>query len=342
MPFSIYETATLIKVVENLKPPSSFLLDLFFTGQVNSRDEFVSIDVFDGKRRLAPFVSPLMEGKVVQGLGYQTATFKPPYIKPKNRLDPNRAIRRQIGEQIGGAMSPQERAAANLAFELNEQMNQIFRRMEWMASKAMTDGAITVVGDGFPATTINFGRSPALNLTLTGGSRWGQAGISPSNNIDDWATSVLQQSGWAVTDVVFTPASWRLFRADPLVQAVVASFKNGSEDFTAGGTTPQRGGIRLGQWGQYTLWIYWEWYVDPVDGVEKPMLPDGTVILGSPSVEGTRAFGAIQDEDLNFPEVPIVPKSWTEKDPGARFVMTQSAPLTIPSRVNASMSAMVK
>ncbi|MGG5811465.1 major capsid protein [Falsiroseomonas sp. CW058] len=341
MALSIYETATLIRVVENLKEPSQFLLDLFFPNATMSDTEFVSIDVFDGKRRLAPFVNPLVEGKVVESLGYRTPTFAPPYLKPKSRLDPRRAIRRQMGERIGGAMSPAERAAANLRFELEDQLNTIFRRLEWMAAKTMTDGAITVVGEGVPTAVINYGRNAALNITLAGANRWGQAGISPSNNIDDWAALVLQQSGFPVTDIVFTPAAWRLFRADPLVAAVVSSFKNGNEDFAAAGVRPERGGIRLGTWGQYTLWMYYEWFIDPADGVEKPMLTDGTVILGSRQVDGVRAFAAIQDEDINFPVIPFAPKSWTEKDPGARWVMTQSSPLVIPSRVNASASAKV-
>jgi hypothetical protein len=341
MALSIYETATLIKVVENLKEPSQFLLDMFFPNATQSDTELVALDVFDGKRRLAPFVNPLVEGKFVESLGYRTATFAPPYLKPKGRLDPKRAIRRQMGEKIGGSMSPQERAAANLRFEMEDQLNQIYRRLEWMAAKAMADGAITVVGEGVPTAVINFGRAGALNITLSGGSRWGQAGISPSNNIDDWAALVLQQSGFPVTDVVFTPTAWRLFRADPLVASIVASFRNGNEDFEAAGVRPERGGIRLGTWGQYTLWLYYEWFIDPVDGVEKPMLVDGTVLLGSRQVDGVRAFAAIQDEDVNFPVIPFCPKTWTEKDPGARWLMTQSAPLTIPSRVNASLSAKV-
>lgn len=341
MPLSIYETATLIKVVENLKEPSQFLLDMFFPNATQSDTEFVSIDVFDGRRRLAPFVSPLVEGKFVEGLGFTTPTFAPPYVKPKSRLDPRRAVRRTRGERIGGSMSPVERAAANLRFEMEDQMAQIFRRLEWMAAKSITDGAITVVGEGVPTAVINFGRHASLNITLAGGQRWGQAGISPSNNIDDWAATVLLRSGYPVTDVVFTPAAWRLFRADPLVTAVVASFRNGNEDFAAGGVRPERGGIRLGTWGQYTLWIYYEWFIDPADGIEKPLLTDGTVVLGSRMVDGVRAFAAIQDEDINFPSIPFAPKSWTEKDPGVRWLMTQSAPLTIPSNVNASASALV-
>ncbi|EMM8062991.1 TPA: major capsid protein, partial [Morganella morganii subsp. morganii] len=35
------------------------------------------------------------------------------------------------------------------------------------------------------------------------------------------------------------------------------------------------------------------------------------------------------------------PKSWLQHDPAQRFIMVQSAPLVIPSRVNASLCAVV-
>ncbi|MCV6022339.1 major capsid protein, partial [Escherichia coli] len=35
------------------------------------------------------------------------------------------------------------------------------------------------------------------------------------------------------------------------------------------------------------------------------------------------------------------PKSWVNKNPAQRLILMQSAPLVIPSRVNASLCAMV-
>lgn len=342
MALSIYDTTTLIRVVENLKEPSQFLLDMFFPSTTQSDTEFVTIDVFDGKRRLAPFVNPLQEGKFVEPIGFRSPTFKPPYIKPKTRLDPTRPIRRGIGERIGGGgVTPAERAAANLRVEMEDQLAQINRRLEWMAASALANGTLTVVGDGVPTAVIDYGRDPALNVTLTGANRWGQPGVSPSADIDVWSAQVLKASGFPVTDVVFTPSSWRAFRADPLVAAIVASFVNGNADFQAAGVRAERGGIRLGTWGQYTLWLYYEWYVDPVDGIEKPMLPDGTVLLGSAQVDGVRAFATIIDDEIGYPSVPYAPKSWVQQDPGVRWLMTQSSPLVIPARVNASFSAKV-
>ena len=41
-----------------------------------------------------------------------------------------------IGERIGGEMSGAEREAANLEFELTDQVDVLNRRLEWMGAQA--------------------------------------------------------------------------------------------------------------------------------------------------------------------------------------------------------------
>lgn len=342
MPVSLYDTVSLVAMVEQLKTPSSFLLDTFFPGQVNSDTEFVAVDVYVGKRRLAPFVSPLVEGKFVEQIGMSTSQFKPAYVKPKSRLDPFRPIRRMIGEQIGGQqLTPVEREAQNLAFELAEQITQINRRLEWMAAQALVNGSITISGENYPTQVVNFQRDASLTFALSGAAKWGQNGVSPSDDLLDWSALPLKASGLGVTDVIFTPTPWKLFRGDPKVVQVIQSFQNAEPTLRASGVAANIGGQFLGQWGQYRLWLYYDWFIDPVDGQEKPMVPDGTVIMGSSALNGTRAFASIIDPELGYVALPYAPKSWTTQDPAARWLMTQSAPLVIPTQVNAALAATV-
>ena len=343
---SIYDTISLVALVEQMKPPSSFLLDSFFPGVVNSNTEFVAVDVFVGKRRLAPFVSPYQEGKFYEQVGVSTSQFKPAYIKPKTRLDPFRPVRRAIGEQIGGSqVSPVEREAQNLAFELAQQVTQIDRRLEWMAAQALVNGSYTVSGEGYDPVVVNFSRDSSLTVALTGTAKWwtGTAigsTATPADNIQDWSALVLKASGLPVTDVILTPSAWKGFRRDPFVQDVIRSFANTEPSFRASGVNAQVGGQPLGQWGPFRLWMYYDWYLD-TSGVEQPMIPDGTVLLVSNNLNGTRAFASVIDPELGFVAMPYAPKSWTTHDPAARWLMTQSAPLVIPTQVNAVLAATV-
>lgn len=337
----IFDTNVLIQVVPNLKRPTKFLLDKFFPNVVMSDTEYVSIDVDVGKRRLAPFVSPLVEGKLVEQRRYQTNVFKPAYIKDKRAPDLRKPVRRMIGERIGGELTGLERAMANLEAEMTDQVDLVDRRLEWMAAQSLIGGTVTITGDGFPSTLVDFGRDAALTVALTGGNRWGQTGIVPTQNLEDWGQLILKKSGGVATDIVFTNGSWKQFLLDPVLKQA-AWYPNAM----AQGNTIQvgqqivRGAQYKGRWGQYDLWLYNDWYVDD-NNVEQPMLPDGTVIMTGADLMGTRAFGQILDPAFNYGPMAYAPKTWVENDPAQRMIMMQSSPIVIPSRVNAALAATV-
>jgi hypothetical protein len=346
----VYDTNTLIAVVPNLKLAQSWLLDRFFPRIEMADSEFISIDVDVGMRRMAPFVSPLVEGRLVEQRRMQTNTFKPAYIKDKRAPDLRKPIRRMIGERIGGDLTGIEREMANLNFEMEDQIDMVTRRLEWMASQVLQTGGVTIAGDGFPAVTINFGRSAALTVSLTGANQWGySAGFLPdgrdplpTRNIETWQHLVLKASGAKMTDIVFTTTPFELFLNAEFAQGAIQwpalqRFGNQIDP----GAQIERGAVFKGVWGQYNLWVYNDWYVDPVTNVETPLIPDGTVIMCGPDLMGIRAFGVIFDPAFNYAAMPFAPKTWVMEDPAQRLLLMQSAPLTIPGRANACLAATV-
>lgn len=346
----LYDTNTLIAVVPNLKRAQSFLLDKFFPNIVNSDSEFVSIDVDVGIRRMAPFVSPLVEGKLVEQRRIQTNVFKPAYIKDKRAPDLRKPVRRMIGERIGGDLSGADREMANLEFEMSDQIDVLTRRLEWMAASALVNGSITIIGDGFPAVIINFGRAASLTVALTGANQWGvPANFNPDGrdpvpvaSIEGWQRAILKSSGAAVTDIVFTTSAWLKFLNAEGVQGAIYYPKLG--DFPNSinpGAQINRGAAYKGHWGQYDLWIYNDWYSDPMTNIEMPMIVDGTVVMAGPDLLGTRAFAQILDPAFNYAALPFAPKTWVMEDPAQRLILMQSSPLVIPSRVNACLAATV-
>jgi hypothetical protein len=345
----IYDTNTLVQVVPNLKTAQTFLLDRFFPNIVTSDSEFVSIDIDIGKRRMSPFVSPLVEGKLVEQRRYQTNIFKPAYIKDKRAPDLRKPVRRMIGERIGGDLSGAEREMANLEFEMTDQVDMLQRRLEWMAAQALISGTVTIAGDGFPSVVIDFGRSAALTVALTGANVWGDSShltaagtdTKPTSDIEVWQSLILKNSGAVATDIIFTTTSWKLF--------INSTFAQGAIQFPALGTFGNqinpgaqiaKGAIYKGRWGQYDLWLYNDWYVDSTN-TEQPMIPDKTVLMTGPDLMGTRAFAQILDPAFNYGPMPYAPKTWVSEDPAQRYIMMQSSPLVIPSRANACFAATV-
>ena len=332
----IYDTNRLIQVIPNLLRPTTFLLDRYFPNIVVADTEFVSIDVDIGKRRIAPFVSPLLEGKLVEQRRMQTNTFKPAYIKDKRAPDLRKPIRRMIGERIGGEVSGPEREMANLEAEMTDQMEILTRRLEWMAAQVLMNGTVTIAGDGFPTQVVDFGRDPSLTVTLTSTLQWTIANViagtaTPCLNIEDWQRRILKKSGAVVKDIVFTTSAWMGFITDPLLKGAVYYPKLGDAGNSVNvGAEIMRGAVYKGRWGQYDLWMYNEWYVDSgTEGgtadKEYPMLTDGSIVMCGPDMLGTRAFGQILDPAFNYKSLPFAPKTWVEQDPAQRYLIDRKS-----------------
>ena len=345
----VYDTITLVQVVPSLKRPTTFLLDNFFPNIVMADSEEVAIDVDVGIRRMAPFVSPLVEGKLVEQRRYQTNLFKPAYIKDKRAPDLRKPIRRMIGERIGGEMTGAVREAANLAAEMTDQIDILTRRLEWMAAQVLTTGTVTIEGEGYPTAVVDFGRDSSLTIAKTTTAKWTIANCvagtaSPTTDIQFAQRLVMKLSGARMTDIIFTDSAWIGFEADPLVKGAIYYPRLGeSGNVIDPGAWINNGAVFKGMWGQYRLWLYEEWYVDQgteggTTGVEYPMIPDGYVVICGPDMQGTRGFGVILDPEFNYATLPFAPKTWVQKDPAQRYLMMQSAPIIIPSRVNACVA----
>ena len=335
----IFNIAVLNRVVATLPAPAPFLLNSFFRELQTEESEEIHFDVDSGRRRLAPFVSPVVAGKVVQSKGYVTKSFKPAYIKDKRVFDGNRPFKRAIGETIGGALSPAQRLQLALARDLEDQLEMLTRRQEVMAAEVLRTGKITVVGDLYPEVVVDFGRHADLTpAALTSTARWGQSAGKPLGNIQDWSLLVTKHSGAAATTFVMDAKSYALFAADPDVKVLLDRFR-GKDALNP--TVLGEGGRFMGNIGDFDIWVYAGWYEHPTTGTLTPYLPDGTVIITSPDLEGVRAYGAIKDEAAGFQALPFFSKSWVEQDPAVRYLLLQSAPLIVPYRVNASLCATV-
>jgi hypothetical protein len=346
MSIDIFNTHVLTKVVEKLERPSSFLLDVFFGQEQTEDSEEIHFDIDKSKPKLTPFVSPLVAGKVVDDEGFTTKSFKPAYAKDKRRFDPNRPFKRLIGEKIGGTLSPQQRLEANINRTLSKQLENLTRREEVMASEALRTGRITVTGDEYPTVVVDFQRDPSLTVGLVGSSRWGEAGVNALDNLEDWVARIQEKSGAVGRTVIMDALAWRVFKADPKVEKLLdirrlrdaADLALGPIAFGQGNDLARY----VGTIGDLDFWVYNDRYVDDNDAVQK-LLPDYTVLIGSPTqLEGTRCYGAIQDEKAGYRAQRFFSKSWLEEDPAVRWLLLQSAPLIVPYRPNASFCATVR
>ena len=334
-----YTTDTLIGVVQGLMTPPSALLDRYFRELSQDESEEIHFDVIDQKRRIAPFVSPLVEGKIVEALGHSTKTFKPAYVKDKRVFDPSQPLKRAIGEQIGGGqLTAQQRRDLYLAMQLQDQTAMLTRRLEVMASEAIRTGKVTVVGDNYPSVVVDFGRDASLTGTaLASTARWGQSAADPGKNLRAWAKTTRQLSGSHPNDVIMGDDAFEAFIADPKVKDELDNRNVIGSQLTV--AQQQMEGLTFqGVFRGFNIFTYSGWYVDPATGTETEIWPADIVAMVSQAIEGVRAFGAIRDGKAGFRAMPYFPKIWEQDDPAVEFLMLQSAPLVVPKRANASFA----
>lgn len=342
MAIGIYDTADLAKVIRTVHAPTSYWLDLLFPSVVTFDSKEIDFDYVDKSRRLAPFVAPTAQGVPLKQQGYATRRFTPAYIKPKDVVDPARLFKRQAGEALTGSLSQQQREDLIVADILETHRFSVERRWEWMAAQAAVNGSVTVTGTDYPTMSVSFGRDASLSKNLTAGLRWDQATSKPLEDIENWMQEVHRLSGYTPTRITMGINAWNAFKKHADVKDMLDTrrgSKNAIESGPGAGLPWQYRGS-LDSAAGLEIYTYNDIYEDDA-GSAVNFLDQDTVVLTSPAVEGVRAFGAIMDRKAGWVPTSMFSKMWEQEDPSALYLMTQSAPLMIPTRPNASLKAKV-
>ncbi len=338
MPLDLFSTRAMTAALEERRAPKTFLLDTFFSKEDVHDTQEVDIDVIRNKRRLAPFVNPLSEGKLVEHTGYATKTIRPPYIKPKMVTTAVDLLKRSLGQSIYSAQSPEQRTATRLVDELATMEDMIIRREEWMAAQALLTGSVTVIGEGLNAV-ISFGYSPSHQITLTGTTVWTNAACDPLANLRAWKSIATKDSGLVPTDAILGSAAVNAFLSQASVTAALDRLNYKALQVDMNTANLADGVTYVGRAEGLDLWTYEEYFLNDT-GIEQPMIPDTAVLLGSRRADCRRHYGAILDLEA-LVALKRFPKSWITPDPSARWVMVQSAPLPVPHQIDAFVLATV-
>jgi hypothetical protein len=338
---SRYETWELDAMVVQMERPNPWLLRTFFPGEKLFGTRAIEFDLVDRGRRMAPFVSPLSQGKPMRREGFRTKQLSPAYIKPTDLVTPQEGFTRMPGEAYGGVMSPQARFDRLVSQQLGEHLDSIENRLEWMAAQALVTGGITISGDDYPTVHVDFGRDATLTVSLVGAAKWTTTTAAPLDDLEAAALSVRRISkGAIVTDIVMDGATWNVLKKFQSIQDLLdIRFRRSlGEDsrIEQGPRTKLNEAVYVGTInGILDLWVYDSYYLDDT-GTEQPYLPPYTVLgIAGNALEGKQYFGAILDLDANIEPRRTFTKSKVKFNPSGLELVTQSAPLVAPKRPNA-------
>lgn len=352
MAITLYGTTELIQVQQRFPQlPDGFWRSKFNRTVTSDREEIMFERLDIDNRRLAPFVAPNVQGRVMRSQGFSARTFRPAYVKPKHVVDPTKAISRMFGEPLLGGLTMAQRFDAHVGNNMRLERESVERRWDWLASKALIDGFVVIVGDDYPAVTVDFNRDPSLTATLTGTARWDQTTTAaPLDDLEDMSDDAFRLGNAPITDIVFGTLAWKNFLKNAQVLFLLNNqYRGSSSDFQRTSLVPQTNfqqmGFVGGPSGQFTLWRYSNWYSETdSDGrlTRKEFLDPRDVVGFGSAIDGIAAFGAIMDADANFVvEASMFPKMWKEEDPSVVYTLTQSAPLYVPTNPNNSFKMRV-
>ena len=347
---SIYEPRTMMGVIRKLPPVHTFFRSTFFSREKTFVTKSVDMDYKKGARKLAPFVSREIGGKVVPNTGYTTETYTPPFIAPDRVTTIDDILDRQPGESLYSGRTPAQRAVIQMSEDFTDLREMILRREEWMCAQAMLTGKIVVLGEGVK-DTIDFRFTNLLDISKDAKRKWkGGTAQNKYADLKAWHEKV-QKEGFTncnvcimasdvVTEFLMDEQIQKLLDVKNYALAVIKPTQK-ENNVTYIGTIHELG---------LDLYQYNEWYVDdwtdPANPVELPMVPAGTLMMASTNARFSMYYGAIhmlnqRTEKWETVAGKYVPDTFIKKRPDRRFLSLQSAPVPVPHEVDSWIVAKV-
>lgn len=349
MEFELYDTETLLGVYYDpqFNQVSNYWLSTFFNQTINFEDEYVDFSKISEDRKLAPLVVPTAQGVPIYSAAEKAFRLKPAYLKPKDPVLAGRMVRRAagLGEMNSGQpFSPMQRYQLVVADIMRQHRQAIERRWEWMAAEAILHGKITLEGEAYPETLVDFQRDAGHSIVKGPGTRWGDVGVSIVSDIEAWRDTCRKAKHGGPTSRLTVGADvWEVMRADAEVKALLdVNFRTlDSEARLKLGVREMTDVEFVGRLSAtLDVYVYSDYYTSP-SGVQTDFMSAKDVVLTGPNVQGVRCFGAILDKAAGLRALSVFPKMWDSQDPSATFILTQSAPLMVPVNPNNTLKATV-
>lgn len=338
---SIYEPRTMGRVIQKLPPVRTFFRSTFFRHEETFVTKSVDVDFRKGSRKVAPFVSRVIGGKIVPNTGYETKTYTPPLVAPEKVTTIDDLLERRPGENMYSGKTPEKRAVEKMAEDFIELREMITRREELMCAQTIFTGQIPIIGDGVnEVITFDFTNKEVIT---TAAKKWTNEASNPIEDLKRWHEAV-QKNGFVNCDIcVMGKDVINAFINHPKVKDVL-DIKNYNLAVIQPKQLPN-GVTYIGTIHEIGLDIYKysEWYLDdwtnPEKPEDKPLVPENQLALLSSGANYSMCYGAItliNEETKRFRTVEgkLVPDTWVKRKPARRFLNMSSAPLSVPHDVD--------
>ena len=280
MALDIYSTRAQLAAIDLMPREYSVLYDFFGADKGVVEDDKAIYDFRKGSRRMAPTVHPGTGGVLMDRDGFETREIGFCTIAPERIIEDQNLKTRYFGEQILGAMTPEERERKMLAQDLADMRAAIQRRREWMVRQVLLTGQLSI----FTYTNEGRGVNPTMiadygfTNTFTPSVDWDQAGATIDEDMKTIFDLVYDGLGY-VDCIIMAP---------DVAGAILANtnylrlFDGRNIDMGALNSQYKGSGLRFLGWNADGAEMYSlsGTFVDD-DGTVKQLLPSGKLIAGS-------------------------------------------------------------
>ena len=348
MGVSFYSTFSLISAYKMMQKPKSFLRDRYFPCNP-SKDIFntqqVLIEIGEGSKKLAPFVTPLKGGVLVKRNAARMESYIPPTIAPARILTSDELNKRGFGEAIGGNLTPAQRAQQYLLTDIDELGETITRREELMASDILFSNKCVmkhIADDETKDETVqlDFTNAGNNNALYTPANKWTGSTTFETIERDIYAMiKMLTSRGLAAEDILIGSEVALILKNN-------ASFiKNlDTDNLDVGAVTAAKDVNGASLWGtlvimghRLNLFLYAETY-EAEDGTVKSFVPEDMICITAPGA-GHTCYGAHTiipegKEDFETYASERIPHYTVNRDRGIRKVTVYSHPVLLPKAID--------
>lgn len=325
----LFSTANLQRALEISFVPQDFIWKTFFKETNKSQNKFIIVDKKYDSRRLGVFVSPLLEGAVIEKKGYFTDVLEPPYMKMKRITDAYNLLTRPIGQNpYAPVKSPRAQALEHLGEDTAHLKLRVMRTIEKMCNDVLLTGKLSIQGHGIDKSYDYL--LPAANQFAVGAEiavAWVNTTADILGDIEDAGDLIMKNLGVMPNITVMGRNVYKAFRQNEDIRALLDNRRVmlGQMDISI----LPKGVNYIGNIGEMDFYVYTEYYENEAGALVNMFDPDKCVVT-STDLRASVDYGAI--EDLEFGgTVPMEMflKSELRFDPSAQVLLLQSSPLPI-------------
>ena len=334
-----YEPRFLAGVIRQTPSLKTFFKTRFFNNAITFPAEKVSFEIQEGKRRLAPYVSPRIGSETIERDEYSVKTYTAPLVAPNRVITNDTLAQKLLGEATWNSnVTPDERAAKIAARDIMDLQDTITRREEFMCARVKQDGKLIIKGKGVNEV-VDYGFENLV--TVDAADRWtptfdimGQlSNIAREMSKDGINPDMLILGSDAAAMILKNERYLKLLdnRRVEMGEIKPSELENGVSYL----------GRIIVPGASFELYSYNEWYPDAndldTDGQPKlkPLLDPETVIIQSSREKNSMLYGMITRVDktsgnfVNYMQ-EYVPHTWWTENPSQKFISISSRPLPMP------------